>query len=157
MSALRRDPDVSARIEQEISRLTMETIETKRSELTADLAASLEAEFASVKRERASKLDAELTDLETSSLQELQAKIDSQTSAALWAIEVRKAGLDDRSSPSRRDLKISRAIFGSGSPAPETRLATLSACESSVAAITALACCSPSSAASSPRTICSTY
>ncbi|MDR6302505.1 hypothetical protein GGQ85_000176 [Nitrobacter vulgaris] len=94
MSALRRDPDVSARIEQEISRLTMETIETKRSELTADLAASLEAEFASVRRERASKLEAELTDLETSSLQELQAKIDSQTNAALSAIEVRKAGLE---------------------------------------------------------------
>jgi hypothetical protein len=94
MSALRRDPDVSARIEQEISRLTTEIIETKRSELTASLAASLEAEFAGVRRERASKLEAELTDLETSSLQELQAKIDSQASAALSAIEVRKAGLE---------------------------------------------------------------
>lgn len=94
MRALRRDPDVSARIEQEISRLTTEAVEAKRSELTAGLTASLEAEFAGVRRDRTSKLEAELADLESSSLQELQARIDSQTSAALSTIEIRKAGLE---------------------------------------------------------------
>ena len=40
MSALRRDPDIAARIEQEIARLTTETVEAKRAELTAQLTAS---------------------------------------------------------------------------------------------------------------------
>ena len=67
------------------------------------------------------------------------------------------AGLDVRSSPRRRDLRISWAIFGSGSPPPESRPASLSACARSVAATAAVAFCSSSSAASALRTICSTY
>lgn len=94
MNALRRDPDVAARIEQEIARLTAETVEAKRAELTAQLTESIEAELAGVKRERTSKLEAELSDLEASSLQELQQKIDSQKNSALSALEVRKAGLE---------------------------------------------------------------
>jgi hypothetical protein len=94
MAALRRAPDISARIEQEIARLTTEAVEAKRSEITAKLTASLEADFANVRRERTSKLEAELADLEASSLQELQGKIDSETRAALSAIEVRKSGLE---------------------------------------------------------------
>ncbi|HBR46703.1 MAG TPA: hypothetical protein DEA80_17600, partial [Afipia sp.] len=94
MNALRRDPDIAARIEQEIARLTAETVEAKRAELTAQLTESLEAELAGLKRDRTSKLEAELSDLEASSLQELQQKIDSQTNSALSTLEVRKAGLD---------------------------------------------------------------
>ena len=94
MAALRRAPDISARIDQEITRLTAEAIDAKRAEIRADLTASLEAEFASVRRERADKLKAELDDLEASSLQELQAKIDGERSAALSAIEVRKSALE---------------------------------------------------------------
>lgn len=94
MAALRRAPDISARIEQEIARLTTEAVEAKRAEITAELTASLEAEFANVRRERTSKLEAELADLEASSLQELQEKIDSERSAALSTIEVRKLGLE---------------------------------------------------------------
>jgi hypothetical protein len=94
MAALRRAPDISARIEQEIARLTTEAVEAKRAELTAELTASLEVEFANARRERTSKLEAELADLEASSLHELQEKIDSERSAALSAIEVRKSGLE---------------------------------------------------------------
>lgn len=94
MAALRRTPDISARIEQEIARLTAEAVEAKRTEITAELSASLETEFADVRRERTNKLEAELADLEASSLQELQEKIDSERSAALSTIEVRKAGLE---------------------------------------------------------------
>jgi hypothetical protein len=94
IAALRRAPDISARIEQEIALLTTEAVEAKRAEITAKLSASLEAEFANVRRERTSKLEAELADLEASSLQELQEKIDNERSGALSAIEVRKSGLE---------------------------------------------------------------
>jgi hypothetical protein len=94
MAELRRDADISARIEQEIARLTTEAVEAKRTELTAELTSSLDTEFANVRQERTSKLEAELADLEASSLQELQDKIDNQRSAALSAIEVRKSGLE---------------------------------------------------------------
>lgn len=94
MAALRRAPDISARIEQEIARLTKEAVEAKRAELTAELAASLEAEFANLRRERTGKIEAELADLEASSLQELQDKVDHERSAALSAIEIRKSGLE---------------------------------------------------------------
>lgn len=94
MAALRRAPDISERIEQEIARLTTEAVEAKRAEITAKLTASLEAELANVRRERTSKLEAELADLEASSLQELQEKIDSERSGALSAIELRKSGLE---------------------------------------------------------------
>ena len=94
MAALRRAPDISARVEQEIARLTTKAVEAKRAEITAELTASLDAEFANVRRERTGKLEAELADLEASSLQELQEKIDSERSAALSAIEVRKSGLE---------------------------------------------------------------
>lgn len=94
MAALRRAPDISARIDQEIARLTEETVEAKRAELTAELSASLQAEFANLRREGAGKIQAELTDLEASSLQELQDKVDHERSAALSAIEMRKSGLE---------------------------------------------------------------
>jgi hypothetical protein len=94
MTALRRDPDIAARVEQEITRLATETVEAKKTELAAQLTTSLEAELAAVRQERMSKLEAELSDLEVSSLQELQEKIDSQKSSALSAIEVRKVGLE---------------------------------------------------------------
>jgi hypothetical protein len=94
MAALRRDPDIASRIEQEIEWLTKAAVEAKRAEITAELTASLEAEFATVRRERKGKLEAELADLEASSLQELQDKIDSQRNAALSDIEVRKLGLE---------------------------------------------------------------
>lgn len=94
MAALRRTPDISARIEQEIARLTQEAVEAKRTELTAELTALLEAEFVNIRRERTSKIEAELADLEASSLQELQDKVDHERSAALSAIEMRKAGLE---------------------------------------------------------------
>ncbi|MET4278537.1 MULTISPECIES: hypothetical protein [unclassified Bradyrhizobium] len=94
MRALRRDPSVAARIEQEIARLTAEAVESKRAALTAELTASMEAEFAAVRRERGEKLRAELDDLETSSLQELQSKIDAERASALSAIEMRKSGLE---------------------------------------------------------------
>lgn len=94
MAALRRAPDISARIEQETTRLTKEAIEAKRAELTAELAASLEVEFANLRRERTGKIEAELADLEASSLQELQDKVDHERSAALSAIEMRKSGLE---------------------------------------------------------------
>jgi hypothetical protein len=94
MAALRRAPDISARIEEEIVRLTTEAVDARRAELTSELTASLEAEFANVRRERTSKLEAELADLEASSLQELQEKFDSKRSAALSAIEVMKSGLE---------------------------------------------------------------
>ena len=94
MAALRRAPDISARIEQEIARLTQGTVEAKRAELTAELTASLEAEFANLRREGTGKIQAELADLEASSLQELQDKVDHERSAALSAIEMRKSGLE---------------------------------------------------------------
>jgi hypothetical protein len=94
MAALRRAPDISERIEQEVMRLTREAVEAKRAELSAELTASIEAEFATVRRERTSKLEAELADLEASSLHELQDKVDRERSAALSAIEVRKSGLE---------------------------------------------------------------
>lgn len=94
MAALRRDPAVAARIEQEIAKLTAEAVETKRASLTAELTTALEAEFATVRRERAEKLKIELDDLTASSLQELQEKIDAERSTALSAIEVRKSGLE---------------------------------------------------------------
>lgn len=94
MAALRRAPDVSARIDQEIARVTAEAVEAKRAEIASELTASLEAELANERRERIAKLEAELADLEESSLQELQQKIDRETGAALAAIEVRKSGLE---------------------------------------------------------------
>lgn len=94
MAALRRDPAIAARIEQEIARLTADAVEAKRTALTAELAASLEAEFAVVRRERAEKLKAELDDLENSSLQDIQERIDAEKNTALAAIEVRKSGLE---------------------------------------------------------------
>ncbi len=94
MAALRRAPDISARIDQEIARLTAEAVDAKRTEITAGLTTSLEAEFANVRRERTEKLEAELAELEESSLKELQEKIDRETNAALAAIEVRKSGLE---------------------------------------------------------------
>jgi hypothetical protein len=94
MAALRRSPDISARIDQEIARLTTEAVDAKRAEISAGLTESLEAEFAKVRSERTGKLQAELADLEASSLQELQEKIDNEKSAALSAIEMRKSGLE---------------------------------------------------------------
>jgi hypothetical protein len=94
MAALRRDPAVAARIEQEIARLTAEAVEAKRAAITAELTASLEAEFATVRRKRADELKAELDDLEASSLQELQEKVDAERSTTLAAIEVRKSDLE---------------------------------------------------------------
>jgi hypothetical protein len=94
MQALRRDPSIAARIEQEIGRLTGDAVEAKRAALTAELTASMEAEFAATRRERGERLKAELDDLETSSLQDLQAKMDAQQNSALSAIEVRKSGLE---------------------------------------------------------------
>ena len=94
MKALRRDPAIEARIEEEITRLTASTVEAKRAALTAELTASMEAEFAAVKRERSTKLEAELRDIENSSLQDLQAKLDAQQDAALSAIELRRSGLE---------------------------------------------------------------
>jgi len=94
MAALRRAPDISARIEQEIARLTKEAVEAKRAELTAELAGSLETEFVNLRREGTGKIEAELADLEASSLQELQDKVDHERSAALSAIEMRKSGLE---------------------------------------------------------------
>ncbi|EIG62887.1 hypothetical protein [Bradyrhizobium sp. WSM1253] len=94
MQALRRDPAIAARIEQEIARLTADAVEAKRAALTAELTTSMEAEFATVRRARGEKLKAELDDLETSSLQDLQAKLDAEENAALSAIEVRKSGLE---------------------------------------------------------------
>src|SRR5215471_19187617 len=58
MAALRRAPDISARIEQEIARLTTEAVDAKRAELNAELTASLDVEFANVRLERTGKLEA---------------------------------------------------------------------------------------------------
>lgn len=94
MAALRRDPAIAERIEQEIARLTAEAVEAKRTGLTAEMTATMEAEFAAVRRERGERLKAELDELETSGLQDLQKKMDAERSSALSAIEVRKAGLE---------------------------------------------------------------
>lgn len=94
MQALRRDPSIASRIEQEIAQLTADAVESRRATLTADLRTSLEAEFAAVRRERAEKLRAELDDLETSSLQDLQKRMDDEKNAALSAIGVRKSDLE---------------------------------------------------------------
>lgn len=94
MVALRRDPAVAARIEDEISRLTSDAVEAKRAALTADLTAALEVEFDAVRRERAEKLKADLDDLEASGLQELQERMDVERSAALSGLEARKAELE---------------------------------------------------------------
>lgn len=94
MGALRRDPAIAARIEEEIGRLTAVAAEAQRVALVAELTASMEAEFAAVRRERSEKLKTELDDLETSSLQDLQSKIDLARSSALSAIEMRKLGLE---------------------------------------------------------------
>jgi hypothetical protein len=94
MAALRRAPDVSARVDQEIKRMTAEAVEAKRVEIASQLTASLEVELTKVRRERTARLEAELADLEGSSLRELQQKIDREKDSALTAIEVRKSGLE---------------------------------------------------------------
>jgi hypothetical protein len=94
MQVLRRDPSIVTRIDEEIARLTASAVEDKRAALSAELTASMEAEFAAVKRERGEKLAAELRDLENSSLQDLQARLDAQRDSALSAIEVKKSGLE---------------------------------------------------------------
>jgi hypothetical protein len=94
MQALRRDPAIEDRIEQEIARLAAKAHEEKRAALVAQLTASMEAEFAATRRERGERLKSELDDLETSSLQDLQARMDSERSSALSAIEVRKSALE---------------------------------------------------------------
>ena len=94
MQVLQRDPSIAARVEQEIARLTADAVEAKRAALTTELMASMETEFAAMRRERGEKLKAELDDLETSSLQDLQAKMDAQQNSALSAIEIRKSELE---------------------------------------------------------------
>ncbi|MGY3511273.1 hypothetical protein [Bradyrhizobium lupini] len=94
MKALRREPAIAARIDEEIARLTASTVDAKRAALTTELTASMEAEFAAVKRDRSAKLEAELREIENSSLQDLQAKLDAQQDSALSAIELRRSGLE---------------------------------------------------------------
>lgn len=94
MKALRREPAIAARIDEEIARLTASTVDAKRAALTTELTASIEAEFAAVKRDRSAKLEAELREIENSSLQDLQAKLDAQQDSALSAIELRRSGLE---------------------------------------------------------------
>jgi hypothetical protein len=94
MQVLRRDPSIAARIDEEIARLTAGAVEAKRAALTAELTASMETEFAAVRRERGEKLEAELRDLETSSLQDLQSRLDAQQDSALSALEMKKSSLE---------------------------------------------------------------
>ncbi|MCC8962495.1 hypothetical protein H8A95_09275 [Bradyrhizobium sp. Pear76] len=94
MKALRREPAIASRIDDEIARLTANAVDAKRAALTAELTASMEAEFAAIKRERSAKLEAELRDFENSSLQDLQTKLDAKQDSALSAIELQRSGLE---------------------------------------------------------------
>jgi hypothetical protein len=94
MQVLRRDPAIEARIDQEISRLTADTLEAKRAALFSELTSSMETDFAAMRRERGEKLKAELDDLENSSLQDLQVKMDAERSSALSSLEIRKSSLE---------------------------------------------------------------